>query len=62
MNPSDQFLSSVKWTPQAQAKLKNIPYFVRSQARQRIEEMARSTDSEIITADMVEQARQQFGN
>jgi len=58
----NQFSSSLKWTPQAQIKLKNIPFFVRSQARQRIEEMARSNNSEVVTAEMVEQARQQFGN
>jgi len=52
----------MKWTPEAQAKLKNIPFFVRSQARQRIEEVARAAESEVVTADMVEQARQEFGN
>jgi plasmid stabilization system protein ParE len=52
----------LKWTPQAQAKLKNIPFFVRSQARQRIEKIAHSAQSEVVTAEMVEQARQQFGN
>ena len=58
----NQFSSSLKWTAQAQSKLKNIPFFVRSQARQRTEEMARSNESEVVTAEMVEQARQQFGN
>lgn len=49
------------WTPEAQAKLKNIPYFVRSQARQRIEEIAYSNGDAIVTVDMVEQARLEFG-
>jgi len=62
MNQSDEFLSSLKWTREAQAKLKKIPFFVRPQARQRIEEMARSAEAELVTADMVEQARQQYGN
>lgn len=62
MNQFHDFPSSWKWTPQAQAKLRNIPFFVRSQARQRIEEVARSTDSHLITVEMVEQTRKQFGN
>lgn len=49
------------WTPEAQEKLKNIPYFVRPQARQRIEQLAREADLETITADIVEQARLEFG-
>lgn len=50
-----------RWTQEAQQKLKNIPFFVRTQARQRIEELARSTDSEEVTVEMVEQARLEFG-
>jgi Spy/CpxP family protein refolding chaperone len=49
------------WTPEAQAKLRNIPYFARSQARQRIEEIAYANDNTIVTADIVEQARIEFG-
>lgn len=49
------------WTPDAVAKFKNIPYFVRSQARQRIEAIAREVDAETITADIVDQARVEFG-
>lgn len=62
MNPSSSSFSALKWTPEAKAKLKNIPFFVRSQARQRVEEMAYSTDAEVVTAEMVEEARQKFGN
>ena len=49
------------WTPEAKAKLKNIPYFVRSQARQRIEQLAREGELDMVTADIVEQARIEFG-
>jgi len=49
------------WTPEAKIKLKNIPYFVRTQARQRIEQIARETEAETITVEMVEQARLEFG-
>ena len=31
----------LQWTPQAQVKLKMIPFFARPQARQRVEAMAR---------------------
>lgn len=62
MNQSDQLFSPLKWTPEAQAKLKKIPFFVRSQARHRVEEMAYSTDAEVVTAEMVEEARQKYGN
>ena len=49
------------WTPQAQAKLKMIPFFARPQARQKIEQMARAAELEEITAEVVEQARSEFG-
>lgn len=52
---------NLPWTQDAQLKLKNIPYFVRRQARQKIEDLARSQDLEMITADLVEQARIQLG-
>ncbi|MFN5515465.1 MAG: PCP reductase family protein [Cyanobacteriota bacterium] len=52
---------SLSWTPEAQEKLQNIPYFVRPQARQRIEQLAREAELETITADLVEQARLEFG-
>ncbi|MDJ0731918.1 MAG: PCP reductase family protein [Crocosphaera sp.] len=50
-----------RWSQEAQKKLKNIPFFVRTQARQRIEELARAADSEEVTVEMVEQARLEFG-
>jgi hypothetical protein len=56
-----QFKDSLAWTPEAKIKLKNIPYFVRTQARQRIEQIAREEEVEIVTVEMVEQARLEFG-
>lgn len=55
------FEESPRWTQEAQQKLKNIPFFVRTQARQRIEELARAADSDEVTVEMVEQARLEFG-
>jgi hypothetical protein len=50
-----------KWTPEAKAKLQNIPFFVRSQARERIEQLARAAELDVITVELVEQARLEFG-
>lgn len=60
MNDSN-FTNELQWTPEAKTKFKNIPYFVRTQARQRIEELARETEQQIVTAEIVEQARVEFG-
>ena len=49
------------WTAEAKVKYKNIPYFVRSQARQRIEQLAQAAGSDTITAEIVEKARVEFG-
>lgn len=53
--------SHLEWTSEAKNKLKNIPFFARTQARQRIEQIAHQSDIHIITADLVEQARLEFG-
>ncbi|NES87015.1 MAG: hypothetical protein F6K10_40030 [Moorea sp. SIO2B7] len=55
------FTDTPRWTPEAKAKLKNIPYFVRTQARQRIEELARAANMDVVTVELVEQARVEFG-
>jgi hypothetical protein len=55
------FTNSLPWSAEAQAKLKNIPFFVRPQARQRIEELARNAQLEKVTVEIVEQARLEFG-
>lgn len=49
------------WTAEAEAKLLNIPFYVRTQARNRIEALARSEDLEEVTPELVEQARVEFG-
>ncbi|MBD1852666.1 PCP reductase family protein [Leptolyngbya sp. FACHB-711] len=55
------FSDSPTWTAEAEAKLKNIPFFVRSQARQRIEALAREAELDTVTPELVEQARLEFG-
>lgn len=60
MRDSD-LTDALQWTPEAKTKLKNIPFFVRAQARQRIEQLARGNGQEVVTAELVEQARLEFG-
>jgi len=55
------FNDSPRWTPDAKIKLKNIPYFVRTQARQRVEQLTREANLDEVTVEMVEQARLEFG-
>lgn len=49
------------WTPEARSELKKIPFFVRSQARQKIEQLARQLGEETVTSELVEKAREEFG-
>ncbi|NJM75274.1 MAG: protochlorophyllide oxidoreductase [Acaryochloridaceae cyanobacterium RU_4_10] len=51
----------LRWTLEAETKLKSIPFFVRTQARQRIEEMARASNTEVVTTELVEKARLEVG-
>lgn len=55
------FGDELSWTAEAEQMLKNIPYFVRSQAKQKIETIARTSDLEQVTAEIVEQVRLEFG-
>ena len=50
-----------QWTPEAKAKLQSIPFFARPQARERIEQLARAAELDVITVALVEQARLEFG-
>jgi len=52
---------TLTWTLEAKIKLKNTPYFVRTQARHRIEEIAIESGSDVVTAEIVERARLEFG-
>ncbi|MEH2353277.1 MULTISPECIES: PCP reductase family protein [unclassified Nostoc] len=55
------FIDALRWTSEAKEKLQNIPFFVRSQAKARIEQLAREADQDVVTADLVEEARLEFG-
>ena len=54
-------METLQWTTEAKAMLKNIPYFVRVQARKRIEQLAREAELDVVTPAIVEQARAEFG-
>jgi hypothetical protein len=56
-----EFSDTVRWTSEAKAKLQNIPFYVRPQARKRIEQLARESESGIVTVELVELARVEFG-
>ncbi|MBD2363276.1 PCP reductase family protein [Anabaena minutissima FACHB-250] len=55
------FTDVLRWTSEAKDKLQNIPFFVRAQAKARIENLARQAGKDVVTADLVEQARAEFG-
>lgn len=52
---------ALAWTTQAKAKLMNIPFFVRAQAKARIEQLTRAAGQDVVTVEIVEQARSEFG-
>lgn len=60
-NMKNSDVNGLRWTPEAEAKFKNIPFFVRSQARERIEHLARMANLDEVTPEIVEQARVEFG-
>lgn len=51
---------SIKWTAEAEAKLKDIPFFVRPFARKKIETYTQDQGATLITIELYEQAKQQF--
>ncbi|MGB3570519.1 MAG: PCP reductase family protein [Phormidesmis sp.] len=53
--------NSMQWTAQAEALLKEIPFFVRPAARKKIEKFARERDLLEITESVYQEAKKQFG-
>ncbi len=51
----------MEWTPEAEAKLKEIPFFVRPAARRKIEQFAQAAGQTMITLEVYEQAKAKFG-
>ncbi len=52
---------SVTWTAEAEARLQNVPEFVRPMARQGIEHYAKSNGHAVVDDAVMEEARVQFG-
>lgn len=51
----------MEWTSDAEARLKEIPFFVRPAARKKIEKFAQEMGATQITAEVYEQAKKKFG-
>ncbi|MCG6135048.1 MAG: PCP reductase family protein [Nostoc sp. LLA-1] len=51
---------TIKWTAEAETKLKEIPFFVRPFARKKIEAYAQDNSISLITLEIYEQVKQQF--
>jgi hypothetical protein len=51
---------SITWTVAAEARLKEIPFFVRPAARKKIEKFAKEAGVTEITETVYEQAKQKF--
>lgn len=54
--------NSIEWTAEAEARLKEIPFFVRPAARKKIEKLALEMGATQITVEIYEQAKQKFGS
>lgn len=50
----------MQWTPEAEAKLKEIPFFVRPAARKKIEKFAAEAGETVITPEIYTQAKAKF--
>jgi hypothetical protein len=53
---------NIAWTTEAEAKLKEIPFFVRPAARKKIEKFAQERGAIEINVDIYELAKAQFNN
>lgn len=54
--------NAVTWDPEAEARLKEIPFFVRPMARKKIEKFAQEElGATAVTVAVYEQAKQKFG-
>ena len=53
---------AIQWTAEAEARLKEIPFFVRPAARKKIERLAQEMGINQITVEVYEQAKQKFGS
>ena len=50
----------LEWTPEAETRLKEIPFFVRPAARKKIENFAKSLGITQISVEVYEEAKKKF--
>jgi len=62
--PTNNFMfdNNLFWTQNAQIQLNTIPFFLRIQARQRIEELAYLAELQEVTVDIVEKVSSEFSH
>ena len=53
-------MAKPEWTAEAEAKLKEIPFFVRPAARKKIEKLAEELGITQITAEVYDEAKKKF--
>ena len=53
--------NNISWTAEAEANLKEIPFFVRPAARKKIEKFAQEQGINEISVEVYDRAKQQFG-
>ena len=53
--------NNISWRAEAEAKLKEIPFFVRPAARKKIEKFAQEQGINEISVEVYDRAKQQFG-
>ena len=59
--PEKIMSNAIEWTPEAEGRLKEIPFFVRPAARKKIEKLAQEMGEHQITVEVYEQAKKKFG-
>ena len=52
---------AIPWTPDAEARLKEVPFFVRPAVRRRIEKLAAEEGLDLVDEAMYDRARAAFG-
>ena len=53
--------TAMNWSPEAEAKLKEIPFFVRPAVRKRIESLATDAGLNLVELAFYEEAKAKFG-
>jgi len=52
--------SKVTWTPETEARMKRVPFFVRPLAKRKAEEVARERGMDTITLELLDELEKKF--